>query len=326
MFMEPIQINGHTLRNRIVMPPMATGKAQNGALGEDLVEYYQARARGTALIIVEHEYIMPQGMAHSGQLSMADDSVIPAYLKLTEAVHKEGAKIIAQLNHAGAKAKDSGFHPTGPSAVAFMDGEVPTELSKEQIKDVIYAFATAAMRARKAGFDGVEIHSAHGYLLNQFYSPIMNHRTDEYSVVTMENRTRIQREAIRAVRDAVGKDFIVAVRLGACDFMEGGSEIRDIPDAVHSLETEDVDFIDITAGMMGFLRPGHTEAGYLKDLSLSAKSVATVPILLTGGVTKPEEAEALLQEGAADLIGVGRALLKDADWTIRALAGSNGKV
>ena len=103
--------------------------------------------------------------------------------------------------------------------------------------------------------------------------------------------------------------------------MDGGSEIRDIPDAVRSLETEDVDFIDITAGMMGFLRPGHTEAGYLKDLGLSAKSVATVPILLTGGVTKPEEADALLQEGAADLIGVGRALLKDADWTVRALAG-----
>lgn len=320
MFKEPIQINGLTLRNRIVMPPMATGKAQNGAPGDDLVEYYQARAKGTALIIVEHEYIMLQGMAHAGQLSMADDAVISAYRKLTDAVHAEGAKIIAQISHAGAKAKDNGFHPVGPSAVAFKDGDVPTALTKEQITEVVSAFAAAAARVKEAGFDGVEIHSAHGYLLNQFYSPIMNHRTDEYSVDTMENRTRIQREVIRAVREAVGTNFTVAIRFGACDFMEGGSEIKDIHEAVRSLETEDVDFIDITAGMMGFLRPGHTEPGYLKDLGLAAKSVATVPILLTGGVTKPEEAEALLQEGAADLIGVGRALLKDADWAVHALA------
>ena len=320
MYKEPFHLKGLILRNRIAMPPMATGKAQNGAPGEDLVEYYRARARGTALIILEHEYIMPQGKAHSGQLSMADDFVIPAYLKLTQAVHGQGAKIIAQISHAGAKAKDNGAPPAGPSAVAFQDGEVPAALTKEGIEEIIRAFAAAAARVKAAGFDGVEIHSAHGYLLNQFYSPLMNHRTDEYSVDTMENRTRIHRETIQAVREAVGTDYPVAVRFGACDYMEGGSEIEDIPGAVRCFESAGADLIDVSAGMRGFQRPGHTEAGYLKELGLAAKSAATVPVLLAGGVTKAEEAEALLLEGAADLIGVGRALLKDADWTVRALA------
>lgn len=171
---ESVQIGNMELRNRVVMPPMATGKARNGEPGEDLVEYYRARAKGIALIIVEHEYIMPQGIAHNGQLSMADDSVIPAYKKLADAVHGEGAKIIAQINHAGAKASGSGMTAVGPSAVAFQDGTIPEELTQDQIKEIIRAFADAAVRVKKAGFDGVEVHAAHGYLLNQFYSPLMN--------------------------------------------------------------------------------------------------------------------------------------------------------
>ena len=173
---ESLQIRNLDFRNRIVMPPMATGKAKDGKPDDNLVEYYRARARGTALIIVEHEYIMPQGMAHKGQLSMSDDAVIPAFRTLTDAVHGEGAKVIAQLNHAGAKASDNGMTPVGPSAVAFQEGPIPEELTHGQIKEIIQAFADAAVRAKKAGFDGVEIHAVHGYLLNQFYSPLMNKR------------------------------------------------------------------------------------------------------------------------------------------------------
>ena len=316
---EPVMIGNLNLRNRIVMPPMAMGKARDGKPGDDLVEYYRARARGTALIIVEHEYIMPQGMAHKGQLSMSDDSVIPAFKTLTDAVHGEGAKIIAQLNHAGAKASDTGMTTLGPSAVAFQEGTVPEELTHDQIKEIIQAFADASVRAKKAGFDGVEVHAAHGYLLNQFYSPLMNKREDEYSVKTMENRTRLHKEVVHAVRKAVGDDFTVAIRFGACDFLEGGSAIEDIPEAVKYLEQTGVDLIDVTAGMMGFLRPGHTEPGYLKDLGLAAKSVAGLPIILTGGVQTAQDAEKLLADEACDLVGVGRAILKDADWAVKAL-------
>lgn len=316
---EPIRIGNLELRNRIVMPPMATGKAVNGAPGEDLVEYYRARARGTALIIVEHEYILAQGMAHQGQLSMADDSVIPAFAKLTEAIHGEGAKVIAQINHAGAKARDMGLRTVGPSPVAFRGGDVPEELTKEQIGEIVRAFADAAVRARKAGFDGVEVHAAHGYLLNQFYSPLTNRREDEYSAGTMENRTRVHREAVLAVREAVGEDFTVAIRFGACDFLEGGSRIEDIPEAVRYLERSGADLIDVSGGLTGYMRPGHTEPGYLKDLGLAARSATSLPVILAGGIQTAQDAETLLREGACDLAGVGRALLKDAGWTVREL-------
>ena len=318
LFRKPIQVGNLRLRNRIVMPPMATGKAEDGAPGEEMTEYYRQRAAGTGLVIVEHEYVMQQGMAHPGQLSMAADPVIPAYRKLTGAIHGEGAAVLAQLNHAGVKAMDTGLPPAGPSAVPGKEG-ASEAMDPEQIRAVAEAFTAAAVRAEKAGFDGVELHSAHGYLLNQFYSPLMNHRDDEYSAKTMENRTRLHGEIIRAVRAAVRADFIVAIRFGACDYAEGGSRIEDIPEAVRAFEAAGADLIDVSGGVTGFMRPGHTEPGYLKELSLPAKRAVSVPVILTGGVTRAQDVENLLQEGAADLIGVGRALLKDPAWSDKAL-------
>ena len=318
LYKEPLRICGRILGNRIVMPPMATGKAVNGAPGEEMVEYYRERSRGTGLVIVEHEYVMLQGMAHPGQLSMAEDPVIPAYRKLTSAIHGEGAAAIAQLNHAGIKAMDTGLPPAGPSAVPTKDG-ASAVMDPEQIKAVVAAFTAAAVRAKEAGFDGAEFHSAHGYLLNQFYSPLTNKREDAYSAETMENRTRLHREIIRAAREAVGEGFILAIRFGACDYAEGGSRIEDIPDAVRAFAAAGADLIDISGGVTGFMRPGHTEPGYLKELSFAAKSAVTVPVILTGGVTTAQDMESLLEEGAADLIGVGRALLKDPAWSEKAL-------
>ena len=318
LYKEPLRICGRILGNRIVMPPMATGKAVNGAPGEEMVAYYRERSRGTGLVIVEHEYVMLQGIAHPGQLSMAEDPVIPAYRKLTNAIHGEGAAAIAQLNHAGIKAMDTGLPPAGPSAVPTKDG-ASAVMDPEQIKAVVAAFTAAAVRAKEAGFDGAEFHSAHGYLLNQFYSPLTNKREDAYSAETMENRTRLHREIIRAAREAVGEGFILAIRFGACDYAEGGSRIEDIPDAVRAFAAAGADLIDISGGVTGFMRPGHTEPGYLKELSFAAKSAVTVPVILTGGVTTAQDMESLLEEGAADLIGVGRALLKDPAWSEKAL-------
>ncbi len=322
LYKEPIKVGGLTLKNRIVMPPMATRKAVNGAPGEEQVQYYRERANGTGLIIVEHAYVMPEGMAYPTQLSIADDAVIPAYQKLTDAIHRQGAKVIAQINHAGAKSKGTGYMPFAPSAVAVPDGDMPAALTQEQISAVVRAFAAAAVRAKSAGFDGVEVHSAHGYLLNQFYSPLMNHREDRYSAATMENRTRLHVEVLRAVREAVGREYPLAIRFGACDFADGGSRIEEIPDAVRVFESAGADMIDISGGMAGYLRPGRTEPGYLKDLGLAAKSAASVPVLLTGGVLCAQDMERLLQEGAADLVGVGRAMIKDPAWSEKAMSES----
>ena len=319
MITEKISINCLTLRNRIVMPPMATGKADRGSPDEALVSYYAKRARGTALIIVEHEYVSPEGMAHASQLSMADDMRIPAYRKLTNAVHQQGAAIFAQINHAGAKTQDSGLPAISPSGITVGEGPASSAMTKEDIERVKKCFVNAALRVQEAGFDGVEIHSAHGYLLNQFYSPLTNHRTDEYGGGTLEGRTRLHTEVLRAVRKAVGEDYPVAIRFGACDYMEGGSRIEDIPEACRIFEEAGSDLLDITGGLGGFIIPGKTEPGYFAELSRPAKDSVQIPVLVTGGVTDIHDAEKLLQEGVADLIGVGRALLKDGDWSVRAL-------
>lgn len=183
-------------------------------------------------------------------------------------------------------------------------------------KILLDAFAKAAVRAKKAGYDGVEIHSAHGYLLNQFYSPLTNFRKDEYGG-DLENRLRIHREVIRAVREEAGRDFFLSVRLGGCDYMDGGNDISDCVRACRILEKEDIDLISLTGGLCRYTRTGHTEAGYFQDMSIAVKKVTAILVLLTGGVKTMSEVQELLKNGAADLIGVGRALMKDCDWECR---------
>ena len=190
-------------------------------------------------------------------------------------------------------------------------------MSVEDIQNVIKNFASAAIRAKKAGYDGVEIHSAHGYLLNQFYSPLTNQRTDRYGG-SIDDRLNIHREVIRAVRKAVGPDYFIAIRLGGSDYMEGGSSIDDAVYAAKVFEEEGIDMIDLSGGMCRYTIPGRNYPGYFKDMSKPVKEAVKIPILLTGGVHTIEEAEALLEEGVADIIGVGRELLKDPKWADKA--------
>ena len=321
MLKETISINHLALRNRIVMPPMATGKAVHGMPDDSLIAYYALRAEATALIILEHEYISPEGMARETQLSMADDAVIPAFKKLTGAIHERGAAIFAQINHAGAAARGSGLPSISPSGVSLRDdAPASASMTKDDIYRVTECFATAAVRARTAGFDGVEIHSAHGYLLNQFYSPLTNHRTDEYDGQSLEGRIRFHREILQAVRAAVGSDYPIAIRFGACDYMKGGSVKDDIPAACRIFEEAGADLLDISGGLNGFTIEGETRPGWFSELSRSAKESVQIPVLLTGGITTAQDAERLLQEGAADLIGIGRAMLETPDWSVRAIA------
>ncbi len=317
---EPIRINTLTVRNRIVKAPCDTAAAASGAPDAAMTEHYRKRSRGTGLVIVEHERILRDGMAHARQLSIEDDSLIGAYRKLTDAIHSEGAAVFAQLSHAGARAKDSGLPVIAPSEKTVWSDCSPKAMDEEDLCRVIRGFAEAALRAKNAGFDGVQIHGAHGYLLSEFYSPLTNHREDAYRGSTMEGRTRLHCDVLRAVRRTVGDDYPIAIRFGACDFMEGGSRIEEIPEAVKAFERAGADLIDISGGLRGFMRPGMTGPGYFKDLSSLAKSAVSVPVVLTGGVTSGEQMERLLEEGAADLIGVGRALLNDPDWSVKAIS------
>ena len=321
----PIKIGTLELKNRLVMPPMATAKSDDeGRVTAPLCDYYDEKSAGgyIGLIITEHSYISIEGKASKGQLSIAEDSDIMGLERLTATIHKNGSKVIAQLNHAGAAANSqiTGRPVLGASEVQMPKfPQVPAAMTAQDIQKVVADFAAAALRAKKAGFDGVEIHSAHGYLLNQFYSPLTNKRKDAYGADTMSNRLRLHTEVIKAVREAVGQDYPLALRLGACDYMEGGSTLQDGAEAAKLLTQAGIDLLDISGGFCGYVRPDVKEQGYFQELTQAIKAAVEIPVILTGGITEGAAAEKLLEEGKADLIGVGRAILKDSSWAKEAI-------
>jgi NADPH2 dehydrogenase len=324
LLLKPLQIDSLTLANRLVMPPMATAKAEpDGKVSQAMLDYYEEKSRGgyTSLIIIEHSFISLEGKAGKNQLSVAEDSVIDGLKELADVIHRNGPKAIMQINHAGSRTNDevTGTVSVGPSAVSHpRQGNIPRKLTQTEIAQIVQAFHDAAGRVKKAGFDGVEIHAAHGYLLGQFLSPLTNKRQDEYGG-SLINRIRIHLEVIRAVRTAVGKDFPVLVRLGASDFIDGGTTIEDSQFAAKEFEKAGVDILDISGGFLGYIVPGLSGQGFFAPLSEAIKKVVSIPVILTGGVTEAQAAEKLLVEGKADLIGVGRAILQDSKWAQKAI-------
>jgi 2,4-dienoyl-CoA reductase-like NADH-dependent reductase (Old Yellow Enzyme family) len=322
--LEPLTVGPVTLANRLVMPPMATAKASpDGRVSRAMLDYYAEKSAGgyLPLIIIEHSYIKPEGKAHENQLSVVEDATIDGLRELATVIHHNGSKAIIQMNHAGSAAKEEviGTTPVGPSAVANpRQGGIPRELTLEEISDLVTAFANAARRAKTAGFDGVEIHSAHGYLLNQFFSPLTNRRTDEYGGPVV-NRIRIHLQVITAVRAVVGEDFLVLLRLGASDFCNGGTKAADSQLAAREFEKAGIGILDISGGFSGYTVPGLTGQGYFAPLTEAIKKVVSLPVILTGGITQVQAAETLLAEGKADLIGVGRAILNDSNWARQAV-------
>lgn len=329
---SPIQINNLKIANRLVMPPMASAKSNaDGRVSEKLCEYYAEKSAGgfIGLIITEHSFIALAGKASQGQLSIADDNDIEGLKKLTAVIHQNNTKVFAQINHAGGAAKQviTGCQVLSASAVKMPhrqnDDTIIKAMSQADINEVIKAFAASALRAKKAGFDGVELHSAHGYLLNQFYSPLTNQRRDRYNGFSIEGRIQFHLEIIQAVREAVGEDFPIALRLGACDYRTGGTTLEDSVIASRFFEQAGVDLLDISGGFCMYQNPESSQQGYFSELSAAIKEAVEIPVILTGGITEAKAAEALLQAHKADMIGVGRAILKDTSWPKRAIAYNN---
>ncbi len=332
--LQSLPVGSLTLRNRLVMPPMATEKSEGeGWVSQALLDYYDEKTKGGyfGLVVTEHSYICEEGKASVHQVSFARNEDVPGLAKLARVIHRNGSKAIAQVNHAGGKAvcalNGAALAPA-PSAMDYVTtrGEAvqARTMTQEEIDAVISAFAAAARRAQQAGFDGVEIHSAHGYLLNQFYSPLTNQRTDQYSGATIEGRMRLHCQVIAAVREAVGADFPIAVRLGACDYQEGGSSVEDAVAAAEILEAAGVDLLDISGGLCGYRGSGSKEEGYFGEEAAAIRSAVSIPVIVTGGVRTPEGAERLLEQGKADLVGVGRAVLKDSGWAKAAIEHFGG--
>lgn len=324
---KPIKIKGIEFSNRIVLPPMATAKADDGVVTKKLLDYYDEKSKGgyLGLVITEHMYVRADGIAHKGQLSVSRDSDVEGLAQLAKTIHNNNSKAIAQISHAGSNTTPeiTGCEVISASAVRNPssnnnNGPVPHGMSIAEIKDLVNSFATAALRVKKAGFDGVEIHSAHAYLLNQFYSPLSNKRTDGYGG-SLAKRLRIHLEIVKAIRNAVGDDFIIAIRLGASDYMPGGNAINDGVEASTLLEKAGVDILDISGGFCGTSRADNKLPGYFSDSSAAIKQKVNVPVILTGGITEKKTAEKLLETSNADLIGIGRAMLKDSLWAKKAI-------
>ncbi|MDD7362638.1 MAG: NADH:flavin oxidoreductase [Peptoniphilus sp.] len=301
---------GVRIPSRIVMPPMASEGSEDGRIEDSTIEFYKKHAENPhfGLYIVEHNYVERIGKASPKQMSLARDEDVEGHKRLLDAMRSASRdfKVFVQINHAGRKVKPESIdgEPIGPSAEAGV-----REMTAEDMLRVKDAFVSAALRAQRAGYDGVELHVAHGYLLNQFLSPLANKRSDEYG----EDRLLYPLEVFCAIKEAVG-NFPVAVRIGGLDFEEGGTAISDGVSAAKRFEEAGASLIDMTGGMNGFTRPGHDEPGWFSDLTEAVKKEVETPVLLTGGVKTCADAERLLKEGKADLIGVGRAFLKDPRW------------
>lgn len=322
--LTPLQAGVLELANRLVMPPMATSKAEpDGRVSPAILEYYREKSAGGyfSLIIIEHSFVQQAGKASHNQLSVADDKVVDSLRELAAIIHANGSKAVMQINHAGSAADPAvtGSVPVGPSAVKNpRKGGVPHELTVPEIREIVDAFGAAARRVKQAGFDGVEIHSAHGYFLNQFFSPLTNRRADAYGGDVL-GRIRIHLEVIAAVRAAVGEEFPILLRLGAADYTDGGTTAADSQIAAREFAKVGVRIIDISGGFCGYNNPENSEPGYFAALSAAVKDVVSVPVILTGGITDAGTAERFLAQGKADLIGVGRAVMQDSEWAKKAV-------
>lgn len=319
---SPMTIRHMTVKNRIVMMPMGTNFGeQNGEMSFLHINYYEQRAKGgTGLLIVENASVdSPQGSNGTTQLRIDSDNYIPRLYKLCENVHKHGACIAIQINHAGASAMSSriGMQPVSASDVPSKEGgEIPRPLTKEEILNIVRKYAEAARRAQICGFDAVEIHAGHSYLISQFLSPIYNKRTDEFGG-SAENRTRFARMILEAVRKQVGPHFPIFLRISADELMEGGNTLEDTLAYLECPEKE-VDVFDVSCGLNGSIQY-QIDANYLPDgwrsyMARAVKEKFGKPCIAVGNIRHPQIAEEILAKGDADFIGMGRGLIAEPEW------------
>lgn len=319
---EPLTIRRMTMKNRIMMMPMGTNYGeQSGEMSFLHINYYEQRAKGgTGLIMVENASVdSPEGSNGTTQIRIDHDNYLPRLFKLTETIHKHGACIGIQINHAGASAMSArtNMQPVSSSNIPSKDGgEIPRPLEKEEILRIVRKFGEAAKRAQTAGFDAVEVHAGHSYLISQFLSPIYNDRTDEFGG-SAENRARFARMVMEEVRAQVGPFFSIFLRISADEFMEGGNTLEDTLDALQYFQ-EEADVIDVSCGLNGSIQY-QIDANYLPDgwRSYMAKAVKErykKPCVTMGNIRNPQVAEDILARGDADIIGMGRGLIADPEW------------
>ncbi|MDQ0231881.1 NADPH dehydrogenase NamA [Metabacillus malikii] len=319
---QPYTIKNVTLKNRIVMSPMCmySSTSQEGYVEDFHLVHYISRAIGqVGLIMVEATAVTPQGRISAQDLGIWSDDHLPQLRKLVSGMKQYGSKTAIQLAHAGRKATVDG-DIYAPSAIPFDNhSKTPTEMSKEQINETIQAFQAAAKRAKEAGFDIIEIHGAHGYLINEFLSPLSNKRTDEYGG-TPENRYRFLRETIEAVkREWDGPLF---VRISASDYHQDGLTVEDYYPYAQEMKKQGVDLIDVSSGAVVPAKI-HVHPGYQVPFADQIREHGAIATGAVGLITHGLQAEEILQNNRADLIFIARELLRDPFWPRTAAAQLN---
>ena len=324
---DPINIGPMTLKNRFVMAPMGTVFSRDvNEAHERRLAYYEARAKGgVGMIIVEASAVDPKSVMIPGMIGNYDDEFLPLLKRYADNIKKHGAKAVIQLAHGGGAANSfiTGYPPVAPSPIAPRPGgEIPKELTIPEIKEIVKRFGEAALRAKKAGFDGVELHGAHAYLFVQFFTTAFNKRTDEYGG-SLENRARFYMEVFRSIRDKVGPDFPVWSRINARHFnLEDGITLDDSKKLVKMMEEVGASAVNVSCygiGKDNFINCTSTPGG-LSYLADAIKKETNLPVIAIGMMT-PEAGERVLEEGKADLIAFARGFLCDPEIPNKAKEG-----
>lgn len=327
---SPFTVKRTTFRNRVVMPPMGSNLATfNGEVSEEMKSYYGLRALGgTALITVENACIdYPLATNGTRQLRIDSKQFIPGLYELTERIHRYGALASLQLNHAGASAypeRLGGLQPVSASDVPSKAGNpAPRPLTKYEILTIVAKYAEAAQRAVLAGFDVIEIHGGHSYLLDQFLSPLYNKRTDEFGG-SYENRARFARLVVEAVRKAIGPWVPISFRISADEFIEGGNTLEDTLKLLEYI-VEDVDIINVSAAVNDSIQYQIDKCdlpdAWRAYLSEAVRKKFNKPVIMSGNIRNPEIADKVIAEEKTDFIAIGRGLIADPAWALKAKNG-----
>jgi 2,4-dienoyl-CoA reductase-like NADH-dependent reductase (Old Yellow Enzyme family)/thioredoxin reductase len=332
---EPITIGTMEVKNRIVMAPVAMRyNTPSGTITQRVIDHYAERAKGgTGLIIVEATTMdWPVGKVGSCPLRLDRDSYIHGFRDLVEVVHDHGAKVAVQLQHVGGQTNrrnTEGAQPVAPSVVPFPRADTPRALTVEEIRSIIREFAESILRAKTAGFDAVEIHGAHGYLVTQFHSPYFNKRTDMYGG-SFQNRMRFAEELIEAAREKVGVEFPLIFRFSADEHVHGGVDVEEAARIARTLEEAGVDAIDVSAGVHAarpwIFPPMAMPRACNVDTAKAVKAAVGLPVIVVGRLGDPVLAERVLAENKADMIALGRPLLADPYLPWKAAEGREGDI
>ena len=334
---ETTALKGITLTNRFVRSATWEGMANaDGSCTSELINLMVKLAQGgVGLIITGHAYVRKDGQAGPRQLGVYHDKLIQSLSKMAEAVHKADGKIIMQLAHAGCMAVSelTGLKPIGPSVIENQKGLCCHEMTRADISGIIDFFAQGAVRAKKAGFDGVQIHAAHGYLLSQFLSPFFNKRQDEYGG-NIENRARLVLEILKNIRASVGNNFPVLIKINSEDFLDGGLSVDDMLHVAAFLEQAGIDAIELSGGTaysgkripvrIAKIDTEEKEVFY-REAAKRYKERISVPLMLVGGIRSHEVAERLVEKGMVDYISMCRPLIREPHLINRWKQGDTGK-